>query len=319
MDIADFKSRTFTRQTSGTQRGQPSFMCGFRQRIGLIHELGKLACPEKFLYHRGHGFGIDKIIGHERVHFLKTHPLFDSALHPHQPDTVLIFQKLADSAYTPVSEMVNIIHDTLSVAQPYKRFGGQQNIFPSQGSDLYGGVYAQTEIEFHSAHAGQIVISCPEEHLIYKILRDFGSRGIARSEPAVNIKQCFLFGIRLVHEQSFADSVAARYFVQKQDFEFTDPRGRKFRHRLRAYALIGFCKHFPRFGMYDRIGENALTHLFRRYGNHFHACLFQLPDRALGKYSPFSDKHFAGGRISDIACRTPALLKFFSQFLEKAV
>src|SRR5207249_641338 len=43
MHVADFESRALARQAPRSKRGEPPFVRDFRERIGLIHELRKLA------------------------------------------------------------------------------------------------------------------------------------------------------------------------------------------------------------------------------------------------------------------------------------
>ena len=89
-------------------------MGSFGQGIGLVHELAQLARTEEFLHNGRHRLWIDKIVRHQGIHLLETHPLLDRPLHANQTDSVLVFQKFANRAHTPISQMVDVVHHPLA-------------------------------------------------------------------------------------------------------------------------------------------------------------------------------------------------------------
>ena len=153
MHIPDFKTGPLPCESSWPQSGKPAFVCGFRERVGLIHELGKLAGAEKLLDHRRHRLGVHEIIGHEGIHLLKTHSFTDGPLHAHQSDPVLIFQQFPHCPDPPVPQMVYVIHRALGISEPYQGFHCEQDILPPEGSHTHRNINTQPEIQLHAAHS----------------------------------------------------------------------------------------------------------------------------------------------------------------------
>lgn len=55
VNVSDFKRRAFSVKTAGTERGKFTLVRQFRNRVRLIHKLGKLRRTEKFADHRRYG------------------------------------------------------------------------------------------------------------------------------------------------------------------------------------------------------------------------------------------------------------------------
>ncbi len=58
VNVSDFESRSFSVQSSRSQRRQFSLMRKFRNRVGLIHKLRQLRRTEKFFYRRAYGTSV---------------------------------------------------------------------------------------------------------------------------------------------------------------------------------------------------------------------------------------------------------------------
>ncbi len=110
MNVADLESGAFAREAAGTQGGQAALVSDFAERIGLIHELGKLRAAEEFA-NRGHNrLRIHQVMRHGRGHFLVNGHLFlDGALHANEPDAELIFQELADRTDAAIAQMIDVV------------------------------------------------------------------------------------------------------------------------------------------------------------------------------------------------------------------
>ena len=109
MYITDFKACPISGQATWSQGRKPPLMGYLGERVGLIHELRKLRCAEKFLNCRGDRFGIHKVMGHKGLNFLETHTFLNGSFHAHQAHPVLIFTEFTNGTNTAVAEMVNII------------------------------------------------------------------------------------------------------------------------------------------------------------------------------------------------------------------
>ena len=128
-----------------------------RKRIGLVHELRKLRCSEKFSH-----------LGHERryVHqasrrygrfVLHVHVLADYSRHLDKPDAYLVFKKFADRTHAAVAKMVYVVNfvsliflsPSLNSAMPLyiinKIFYGRNDVFRGKSAFVFGRVL---KIEF---------------------------------------------------------------------------------------------------------------------------------------------------------------------------
>ena len=68
-------------------------------------------------------------MGHQGLHFLEAHPLFDCPFHSHEPYPVLIFKEFSNRSHTPVPEVIYIISHGLGRLQFDQLFDRGQDIF----------------------------------------------------------------------------------------------------------------------------------------------------------------------------------------------
>ena len=153
-------------------------MGDFGKRVGLVHELRKLACPEKLLYHRGNRFRIDEVVGHQRFDFLKGHSFLDGPLHPYQADTVLVFEKFADRAHPAVSEIIYVIDRTLRVFELYQLAHCGKDVFLSKHPVVERHIEAELQIELEPSNLGQIVVVGVEKQVLEKFVRHLRVGGL---------------------------------------------------------------------------------------------------------------------------------------------
>ena len=91
-----------------------------RERVGLIHELGKLRRAEKLLDCRRHRPDIDEVGRHCRIHILQAHALAHNALQPRHANADLVLQQLAHAADAPVAQVVDIIRAANAIVHANK-------------------------------------------------------------------------------------------------------------------------------------------------------------------------------------------------------
>ena len=84
-------------------------MPNFSKSIGLIHELRKLATAKEFFHGSYNWTYIDKRIRCSLSWLLNAHALFDHALHSQQTNPKLCLDQFADTTYTAISQMIDII------------------------------------------------------------------------------------------------------------------------------------------------------------------------------------------------------------------
>ena len=194
--VTHLETGPLTGETARPQCAQTSFVRRFRQGVGLVHELAQLTGTEKFLHHRSYRFRVDQVVGHQCIDFLKAHPLLDGAFHSYQPDAIVVLKKLSHRPHPAIAQVIDIIHNALSIPQRHKRFCSQKNIFFPKRSHMDGRIDAQTEIDFESSDTRQVIVIGFEKQVIEKILCDFRCRGISRPKPSIDLDKRFFFGIR---------------------------------------------------------------------------------------------------------------------------
>ncbi len=83
---------------------------------------------------------------HQTIDILQTHALFDSTLHAHQANPVLVFQQFTDRPYPTIAEVVDVINSTLAVAQINQITNNLKNVFLGQGGQIQGIIKPQLMI-----------------------------------------------------------------------------------------------------------------------------------------------------------------------------
>ena len=87
------------------------------QRVGLVHELRKLARTEE-LFQRGRNrLRVDQVVRHQGFGFGLAEAFLDSLLDPRQARAVLVLGQLADAANAPVPEVIDVVDLAATVAQ----------------------------------------------------------------------------------------------------------------------------------------------------------------------------------------------------------
>ena len=118
VNVANFESGAFTRQTAGTQGRKTPLVRDFAERVGLVHELRKLRTAEELADRRHHGLGVHQVVRHGRGHFLVHGHLFlDGALHADQADAELVLEQLAHRADAAIAKVVDVVHRADVLAQ----------------------------------------------------------------------------------------------------------------------------------------------------------------------------------------------------------
>ena len=110
VNVADFKSGTFTRKTARSERRKTAFVRDFGQRIRLVHELRKLRRTEELANRGRHRLGVHEVARHRGEHVLLNGHLFlDRAFHAFEADAELIFEQFADGADAAVAEVIDVV------------------------------------------------------------------------------------------------------------------------------------------------------------------------------------------------------------------
>ncbi len=179
--VAHFEAGALAGQTAWSKGRETPLVRDLRERIGLIHELRKLARSEEFADGRHHRLGVHQVVRHGRRHFLVDRHLFlDGALHAHQADAELVFEQFAHRAHAAVAEVIDIVHRADALAQFQQVADGVVEIFGMQDARIViraVGLLAHRRLgrivnldrELHAAHAREIVLARVEEHALEQL------------------------------------------------------------------------------------------------------------------------------------------------------
>ena len=164
------------------------------KRIGLIHELRKLARAEELPHSGCHRLGVDQITRHRGLHLLMDrHLLLDRALHALETDTKLIFQQLAHRAHTPVSQVIDVVRLVLGRVLAHLQNIGNYlvKVFSSEQwiRNAFTLGFTHLDVEFQPPNAGEIELARIEEHGFEQPVGSLHGRRIAGPHLAINLQQ----------------------------------------------------------------------------------------------------------------------------------
>ena len=130
--IPNFKAGPLTSQTARAQSRHSTLVSYLGKRIILVHKLRKLAGTKKLFDRSCNRLGIDKILRHQAFAFCQRQALFNRTLYPHKTNPELILGHFTDTAYAPISKVIYIINDTITVADIDQALHHRHDIFRGQ-------------------------------------------------------------------------------------------------------------------------------------------------------------------------------------------
>src|ERR1039458_215672 len=271
MHVADFESSAFPAQAAGSQRRKTALVRDLAQRIGLIHELRKLAGSEEFANRRHHRLGVHQVVRHGRRHLLvDAHLFLYGGLHAHQADAELVFQQFAHCAHAAVAQVIDVVHRANALAQLQQVLDGALEVFRIERALVERrGVRAVVEldVELHAAHARKIVLARVEEHALEQ-LRGRVHRGrIAGTQFAVNFDQRVALVLHGVLADSGGNHTADVVALREENFELVDAGFDQLAQHRRRQLAVGVDHDFAG-GHVHHVGDHVRA--FHIVGRDFH-------------------------------------------------
>ena len=129
MHVAHLEAGAFTGQAARAQCRDTTFVRDFRQRIVLVHELRQLTGAKEFLHRSRDRLRVDEILRHQAFALCHREALFDRALNADKANPELVFGHLAYRPDAAVTEVVDIVHHALAVADINQRADDVDDIF----------------------------------------------------------------------------------------------------------------------------------------------------------------------------------------------
>ncbi len=194
-------------------------MGDLRQRVGLVHELGKLGRAEELPDRRGRRLGVDQVVRHDRVDVDRAHALLDRPLHAEQTDAVLVLEQLAHRADPAVAEVVDVVDLAAAVPQAHQDPQNGDDVVLAQDADVVRAFLLEAHVHLHPADRRQVVALGVEEQALEHGLGGFHRRRLARAHDPVDVEQGVVAAGVLVHAQGVAHVGADRDVV---DVEHVD-------------------------------------------------------------------------------------------------
>ncbi len=203
--VAHLEAGALTRKTARPERRQTPLVRDLRQRVGLVHELRELRGAEELAHGSGRRLGVDQILRHHRVDIDRRHALLDRALHPQQPDAVLVLHQLADRAHPAIAEVVDVVDLALAIAQIDQRADHREDVLLAQRAHGVLGGKIEPHVHLHAADRGKIIALGIEEQRVEHGLCGVDRRRLTGTHDAIDVEQRVLARHVLVDRQRVAD------------------------------------------------------------------------------------------------------------------
>ena len=208
--VAHFQFRALPAQPAGAQRRQTALMRQFRQRIGLIHELGELRRAEERLDRRGNRLGADHRLRGDAFGVEAGHALANDAFHAQHAQAELVLQQFAHAADALIHQVVDLVHrgHRVLLVQAHQVAQDMDDIFLRQGGDGLGDREAEFFIDHVAPDPRQIIPPRIRKDTREALARQLRRDGIAGTVATVNIDQRLIFIVRRIFLQRRLDQAA---------------------------------------------------------------------------------------------------------------
>ena len=223
--VTHFKACTFTCQTAGAQSRYTAFVRHFWQWVGLVHELRQLARAKELFNRSRNRFRIDQIMWHQVVWFSLVQTLFNGTLNTSQARTELVFSQLTYWTHTTVTQVIDVVYFTVTIAQfnqsrnrNHDVFIGQDKVFVigqswqvfnhravPQWWFLIQFVFISALVEFHATNAWQVIAVVAEEQTVKQLFYRIFGRWLTRTHHAVNGHTCLQLGFHFINAQGIGN------------------------------------------------------------------------------------------------------------------
>src|SRR5690606_14354880 len=123
-----------------------------------------------FLDSSGNRLGIDHVLRHQAFAVGHRQAFLDGALDAHQAYAELVFGHLAHGADAAVTEVIDIIHGTETVANLDQGLDHINDVFTAQYARTFGVFTTQAAIELHATNGAEVVTLQREEQVLEQVL-----------------------------------------------------------------------------------------------------------------------------------------------------
>ncbi len=186
MHVSYFEAGTLARQSARSQCRDTALVRDLGQRVGLVHELAQLRRAEKLANRRADWLAVDQVMRHQVFGLGLAQALLDRALHANQAGTELVFCQFANDTHPAVTEVIDIVDLAAPIAQLDQQFHRVGDVFVRQRHRTGDFGPAEAAVDFHAAHARQVVRVFIEEQAAEQRLDRVLGRWLARTHHPIN-------------------------------------------------------------------------------------------------------------------------------------
>ncbi len=305
--VAHLEARALARQAARAKRRKTALVGDLGQRVGLVHELGKLRGAEEFAHRRRRRFGVDQVLRHHRVDLDRGHPLLDRALHAQQADAILIFHQLADRPHAAIAEVIDVVDLAAAIAQVDQRLDHRQNVRLAQHAHGVFGVEIEAHVHLDAADRRQVIALGVEEQRREHRFRAVDGRRFAGAHHAIDVEQRVLARGVLVDLQRVADIRADVDVIDVEHRQFVEARLDEGVQRLVGNLVARLGENLAGLRIIEIVGDILPVEIGVHRAQRLDAALGQLAGGARRQLLAGLDGDFAAVGVDQVDRRLEAL------------
>ena len=261
------------------------------ERVVLVHELAELRGAEELLHGGRHRLRVDHLLRHQRLALGEVEPLLDRTLDAHEADPERVLGHLADRTDTAVAEVIDVIDDTVAVADGDQDLQDLEHIVLGEDIRTDDLLAADAPVELHAADIGEVVALGVEEEVVEEVLGSVAGRRLTGSHHAVDLHQRLEAVAGGIDAERVGDVRTSIEIVHIQRVDIVDAGFDHLLGRNRRDDLVGRGDDLASLGVDHIVRENLAVDVVTRDGELAHACVLELPDMARRDTTAFLDDH----------------------------
>ncbi len=256
--VAHLEAGPLAREAAGPEGRKAPLVGDFRQRVGLVHELGQLGRAEEFLEGRHDGLRIDQVVRHDGSQLLVHRHLFlDGPFHAHQADAELVLQQFAHGADAAVAEVVDVIGLPVPGGEEQEVAQHVDEVGMGQDPLVQGIVLPELQVGLQPPDPGEVVALRVEEHPVEHGRGHFQGRRVAGAELLVELQHGLFGRGHMVLFQGFRKGQAARVEFREADVDLPDAVADHLVDQVGVDRLVRFTQDLARLHVDDVVEQDG--------------------------------------------------------------
>ena len=189
VNVPNVEAGPLASQPTRPQRRKCTLVSQFCQRIGLLHELRKLAGAKELANGRNDRTDVDQVHGSQRLGLANRHTLHYYSFHTPQADPQFVLNQLAYGLDTAITQVVNVIGIFYAIIDANHTLHQDHQILLGDGAMIEIHIETKPLVQLVAAHPLQVVAPRIKK-LLFHILARIVQRGrVARPHTTVELDQ----------------------------------------------------------------------------------------------------------------------------------